>query len=343
MSLAAIPQNEAERLQALKRYQLLDTAPEDAFEQMTRLARNLFNVPIALISIVDKDRQWFKSASGISASETCRKHAFCAHAILQDDTFVVNDALEDDRFRENPLVTSDPYIRFYAGAQLVTHEGFPLGTLCIIDQKPRMFFDEDLSLLRSLADLVTNEIELRSATGNQLEEKCFLNRDEITGAYNRRAFKKLLRSECARSRRHKESMSLAILALDAPAKAIRDTDANAEQALIKYVHSILKSQLRSVDIVARISNSKFAIIFPSSARPKAEIALRRTLKTLSQELKLNFCDDAKITVGLSHQEYDQGHRELFGDVIKQLKQAKNAEFCLNDGHQSDENRVGIIV
>jgi GAF domain-containing protein len=155
------PKTEAARVAALQKYAILDTEPEQAFDDLVLLASFICNTPIALISLVDENRQWFKSKVGISISETPREISFCAAAIQQPDVFVVPDTLEDERFRNNPLVVSEPKVRFYAGAPLINEEGHALGTICVIDRTPRELDSDKQAALKALCRLVLAQLEFR--------------------------------------------------------------------------------------------------------------------------------------------------------------------------------------
>jgi anti-sigma regulatory factor (Ser/Thr protein kinase) len=175
--------NEAERLAALRRYRILDTDPEQAFDDLALLASQICGTPIALITLVDADRQWFKARVGVSTTETSRSISFCAHAMQHEGLFVVPDVLEDRDFRDNPMVTGDPHIRFYAGAPLVTHDGYALGTLCVVDRVPRTLTREQSEALQALKRQAEAQIELR---GNLIELKRALGeRDRAEEAQER--------------------------------------------------------------------------------------------------------------------------------------------------------------
>lgn len=170
MKSATVPSNEGERLEALRRYEVLDTSREERFDRLTRLAASRLEVPISLISFIDASRQWAKSAVGLDSFETPRENAFCAHTILGDGPLIVEDALEDERFRDNPLVSGPPNIRFYAGIPLTTERGQALGTLCAIDHDPRRLSGDEQQFLRDIAAVVVDEMELLR-TRRELEKQ----------------------------------------------------------------------------------------------------------------------------------------------------------------------------
>ncbi len=162
------PPNEAQRLEALKSYQIIDTLAEQEFDNLTKIASHIFDAPIALITLLDEKRQWFKSKVGLEANETPREVSFCQYAIMDKKALVVEDAASDKRFEDNPLVTNDPNIRFYAGYPITTQEGYGLGTLCVIDDKPRTATEQQLELLEGLAETAMSLIECRK-TNHKLE------------------------------------------------------------------------------------------------------------------------------------------------------------------------------
>ena len=156
-----VPSNESKRIKVLWQYDILDTVPEEVFDELASLAGLICGAPISLISLVDENRQWFKSKVGTEIPETSRDVSLCAHAIMQNDLFIIADASLDERFKNNPLVTQSPKIRFYAGAPLVTPDGHALGTLCVIDKVPRQLDDNQKQALRVLARHVMMQLELR--------------------------------------------------------------------------------------------------------------------------------------------------------------------------------------
>lgn len=187
MKAPEIPHNETERQRALDDTGLLAGGPEERFDRITRLACHTFSVPIALVSLIDRDRQWFKSRQGLDATETPRDISFCGHAIHQSEPLIVEDTLEDERFFDNPLVTSNPDIRFYAGAPLHTDTGHRLGTLCLIDRQPRSFDDTQIALLRELAgmveDLIRADARQRRQT-TEMEDELQASHDEMASLLN---------------------------------------------------------------------------------------------------------------------------------------------------------------
>lgn len=178
MPIASKPANESQRLEALHDFHILDTPAEQAFDDLVRLASYVCQTPVATVSFVDRDRQWFKARIGVQASETSRDIAFCAHAILRpQELLIVPDATKDARFSDNPMVTDAPNIRFYAGAPLVTEDGFALGTLCVVDHTPKELSSEQKKALTILRNQVVRELELHkknielSETVQKLEQK----------------------------------------------------------------------------------------------------------------------------------------------------------------------------
>ena len=269
----ATPVNEASRLNSLRALDILDTSPEERFDRLTRLARRMFGVPIALVSLVDEDRQWFKSCQGLSVSETPRDVSFCGHAILGDEILTIPDALLDERFRDNPLVVGDPNIRFYAGCPLKLSNGSKVGTLCLIDVQARTMDEGDRALLRDLARLAEQEIAaVQLATI-----------DELTLLSNRRGFMALGQhalSLCVR--RMERPASLLYFDLD-DFKPINDRFGHAEgdRALVAF-SALLMETFRDSDVIGRLGGDEFVVLIADTADSEGRVALERLQKALDR-------------------------------------------------------------
>lgn len=170
MMEAPIPANEDDRLHALRQLLILDTPPEERFDRIVSFASQEFDMPMALITLVDADRQWFKASVGLNVCETARGVSFCGHAIMSDETMVVADATKDQRFFDNPFVTAEPHVRFYVGAPLTLPSGQNVGTLCLIDSSPRDMDPVDLAILSSLRDLVVEELINQEQRSDELHD-----------------------------------------------------------------------------------------------------------------------------------------------------------------------------
>ena len=294
------PANEPQRLAALHSLGILDTPGDERFDRITRIAKALFNVPIALVSLVDENRQWFKSKQGLEATETPREISFCGHAILGSGVFVVNDTLEDERFADNPLVSANPHIRFYAGCPLQLGRDLTLGTLCIIDTQPREFSRQDAQLLGDLARQVEAELKaLQAATI-----------DELTGITNRRGFIELGDRAVDYSRRHSVPLSLVFMDLDC-FKKINDDHGHAtgDLALQKF-SALLTQSCRSSDLPARVGGDEFTLLLANATATEANAVITHVQNRVDA---FNQSDAAefKITASFGSCEFDpQRHNDL---------------------------------
>ncbi|MDE1166190.1 MAG: sensor domain-containing diguanylate cyclase [Pseudomonas sp.] len=297
------PANEAERLGTLRSLNILDTPPEERFDRLTRLARRLFGVPIALVSLVDANRQWFKSCAGLDASETSRDISFCGHAIHSDQILMIPDAESDERFHDNPLVTGAPHIRFYAGCPLRVGNGAKIGTLCLIDVKPRMLDAEERELLRDLASMAEQEIEaLQLATI-----------DELTQVSNRRGFEALAEHALSICKRMNTQASLLFFDLN-DFKTINDTWGHAEgdRALSTFAQ-VLHTVLREMDLVGRLGGDEFVALLMGANAADGDVITERLTQALALKNKeAGRGYDIKFSVGRI--EYDPARH----DSIKRL-------------------------
>ena len=260
----SLPIDETQRLMSLHSLHILDTPEEDRYDRITRMARRLFEVDICLISLVDTNRQWFKSKVGLAACETARDISFCGHAILHDDIFVISDAAADARFADNPLVTGAPNIRFYAGYPIKGPNGHRIGTLCVIDSKPRLLTDEELRTLQDLGAMVEDEIKIASQAAV----------DDLTNVANRRGFHMFANNTLSVCRRTGTPAELAFFDLDG-FKAINDTYGHAAgDDLLQHFAKLLVKCFRDADAIGRLGGDEFVVLLVGSDG-NSEVALNR--------------------------------------------------------------------
>ncbi|KIR17087.1 diguanylate cyclase [Pseudomonas brassicacearum subsp. neoaurantiaca] len=294
------PDDEAARLKNLHSLKLLDTAPEERFDRLTRLARRLFDVPIALVSLVDANRQWFKSSAGLDASETPREISFCGHAILQDQILEICDAEQDERFHDNPLVTDKPGIRFYAGHPLGMEDGSKLGTLCLLDTKPRKLNDEERELLRDLARMAEQEmVAVQMAS-----------MDELTLLSNRRGFRMLAQHALNVCDRLSRPATLLFFDLN-DFKPINDRYGHAEgDNALKTFADVLRIAFRESDVIGRLGGDEFVALLTGSSHVEIAAIMARLQEILDERnAMLQRGYDIRFSVGQI--EYDpQRHQSI---------------------------------
>jgi diguanylate cyclase (GGDEF)-like protein len=246
-----IPENEEERLQVVQSLGLLDTPPEERFDRYTRFARQLLGVPIAFVSIIGEDTQWFKSAQGFKAKQSSRDLSFCTHTIVEDEMMVVEDAFMDPRFTDNPFVTGPPHIRFYAGVKLHVQDDICIGTLCVADTKARYPSEEELSHLRELAKLLEDEFRTHAQSTT----------DSLTGLSNRRGLYAIGEQALAMCRRDKKAASLMYLQLSDFRGINAEQGRDVGDQVLKDVAQLLLNEFRHSDVVARAGADEFFILF----------------------------------------------------------------------------------
>lgn len=321
MSAPAIPENEAERLAALQALHILDTAPEDRFDRLTRLACKMFDVPIALVSLVDSNRVWFKSNQGLDATECARETSFCGHAINAPTTMVIEDTLQDERFRDHPLVTRPPGLRFYAGHPIELEGGLRLGTLCLFDDKPRAFDIADRTLIEDLAAMAENELAAIHAAST----------DDLTRIANRRGFMTLANHSLKLCSRIGEPASLVVFDLD-NFKAINEQFGHraGDQALATFA-GILQEVFRESDVIGRIGGDEFAALLTGDDHHDVDTSLRRFASAVEEY-------NSGAPAGYELQ-YSEGHlthpatsdeslAELLGradDLMSEIKRGKTGQ------------------
>lgn len=337
------PSDEIERLKVLESLNLVYSPAEERFDRITRLAQRLFNVPIALVSLVAQDKQWFKSASGLTTAETPREVSFCGHAILQEQVFIVLDAHKDPDFADNPLVTGEPYVRFYAG-QPLRLEDRAIGALCLIDHRPREFSEADIDSLQTLAAMVETECSrpvLSEAQQAVLTEKGQDGREILIDAssktWNRRGLEELLPRELELSARRKEQNSYIHLLVAPVTTAFDELPKEEVVTIIKEVAQRIKRSLRPYDLVARIDDSTFAVFAPACSAEISELLTDRIRSRVN---------DLEFDTG--HSSYEINIRA--GIVSTQVDDDVTAErlvevvtLALNDAVDLDRDFVRYVI
>ena len=299
------PQHEATRLNALRSLNILDTPAEERFDRLTRLVKRMFDVPIALISLVDENRQWFKSSVGLNINETSREISFCGHTILGNEVLIIEDTTQDVRFADNPLVLREPCIRFYAGCPLRFTDGSRLGTLCIIDTSPRTLDEGEIKALMDLAGLAEHElvaIELAVV-------------DNLTRLANRRGFISIAQKcldICARQKNPAALITFNINNLKSISENFGQFD--RDRALMTFADQ-MRNTFRESDVFAHLDDSEFVVLVSNTSSSVVEEIIFRFRQSLEQYNKKT----------------NRGHMISFDDevVIIKHKHEQSIEMLLN--------------
>ena len=348
---AAMPANEAARIEALLNYRILDTLPEDSYDDITLLASEICNTPMAAVSLIDSSRQWFKSKVGLTIPETARDNAFCAHAILQPDIMIVNNTEADERFVNNPFVTGEPRIRFYAGAPLVTPRGEALGTLCVIDQTTRTLTETQVNSLRALSRQVMAQLELRRHVGLYEQNQRMLKEyqdnlegmnamlqkqsvtDDVTGFNNTRFLYQYLDQYISSTSAGVEKLTLVFFDMDDFKQVVDNFGHMYGSKVLKEVAEVVHTHLDNEDRIVRYGGDEFIVILPGQwgekALSKVE-AIREAIRstTYLQKEKIHL----EVTASFGLATYPNDARDK-----KQLLMA--ADQCLFHSKKRGKNRI----
>lgn len=313
--------DDAGRVLALERYDVLDTQEERPFENIVNLIGQILAVPMSAVTLVHTNRQWFKARRGLPA-ETPRNVSFCTYAIQQPEPLIIPDAKEDPRFAENPLVTGEPFIRAYMGVPLRTPDGYNIGSLCAIDTKPRDWPEHERSILINFAKVVMDELELRQIA----------NADVLTGAMTRRAWMESAEAEIKRARRYGHPLSLVVMDIDR-FKSVNDTHGHAAgDEVIKGLAGLMMDGIREQDAFGRYGGEEFVLLMPETDGPQAfEVAdrLRLGFAGLRIEAGGGVALSCTCSMGLAVLEPDETLDEFI----------KRADRCLYAAKEEGRDRV----
>jgi diguanylate cyclase (GGDEF)-like protein len=349
-----IPPNETERLRAVQRCEILDTPSDGAIDRITALAAHLFQVPIAVVSIVDSERIWFKSRYGLDLPQIPRDPGLCASAILGHTPWIVTDAALDPRTQAHPLVTGEFGLRFYAAAPLTSRDGYNVGTLGIIDKHPRKIDDMKIAVLQDLASMIMNEIELRVSLKHaweldealleqlsraKLQAEHMAKHDALTGLGNRRKFEESFSVEINRMQRHGGKLCIMMADID-HFKKINDRYGHGvgDEVLVQF-GELLCLLMRPTDIVARIGGEEFVVLMPHTGVSKA-VATAERLRTSLADRHIGMLKEP-ITVSIGVAELEEGEdRE---SVLRRADQALYHAKRLGRNKVAAANPLGTIT
>ncbi len=349
-----LPSNETARLEALLNYRILDALPEDSYDDITLLASEICRTPMAAVSLIDSTRQWFKSKVGLTIPETARDDAFCAHAILQPDITVVSDVQADERFVDNPLVTGDPWIRFYAGAPLLTPKGEALGTLCVIDQVQRSLTESQVELSRALSRQVMAQLELRRHVDLQVQNQRMLKdyqeelertnelfqkqsvTDDVTGFNNTRFLHQYLNQCLSPASAEIEKLTLVFFDMD-NFKQVVDTQGHLLGAkVLKEVAEVVHSHLDTEDCIVRYGGDEYIVILPGQGSEEALSKVGAIRKGISSAFYLQQEGiHLRVTASFGLATFPDDARDK-----KQLLMA--ADQCLFQSKKKGKDRISVM-
>ncbi|WP_175483285.1 sensor domain-containing diguanylate cyclase [Salinihabitans flavidus] len=306
---------------ALLRHDALTYSSEASFDQITRLLQLSLDMEMVAISLIGDDKQMLKARQGLDLAQCSRETAFCNIAIRAYEPLVIEDTHRDARVRDNPFVTGSPFLRSYIGAPLTTADGYNLGTICAFDSKPRHFIPRDFDIVRTCAELVMNQLELRSQA----------NLDFLTNVYNRRSFVSGLDRELARLRRSKGTAVLAFLDID-HFKRINDTFGHpVGDRVLRELAEVVTGQCRQTDLVARLGGEEFAVLLMDSDLDTAKLWADRMRKQVA-ESRFDGSNAIKLTVSLGLAEF--GETQTTSDAITHM-----ADSALYEAKRLGRNRV----
>ncbi|MBI5430546.1 MAG: sensor domain-containing diguanylate cyclase [Nitrosomonadales bacterium] len=321
-----IPENEAQRLEAVRSYEILDSSPEVDFDALTRVAAFAFDAPAAVVGLMDSDRLWFKSHFGLDVPQLDRQIAFCAHAVMKpNELLVIEDLAEDTRFSRNPLVVNAPNLRFYAGAPLVDHKGYALGTIAVVDVKPRKFSETQRHVLRDLSKLVMTALDNRRRA---LLLSRMARTDHLTGLANRADFDDVLSSQMAHTARTGETFALLYMDLDGFKMANDHFGHATGDEVLREVARRLSQQVREQDALARIGGDEFGVVIRGGTLESAQMLAKRIDHAVSAPIGIPGGGQVSIGISIGIATYcdsSEPHLALLERADRELYQAKRVK------------------